>query len=465
MDELSIQRTEVLAEQGEVWLPFFLLSVLLFLTFFRPGDLFPWSYVLHLPMVVAILCLLSYVLLGSSKARRLFTLSPAIKMLGLISLWALATLPLAFYITGSLNIFYDYWARLVILTLLLGNVVRSVKQLRQIIWLCMLCIAAVSLIAVALRAIYGPGSPSGRLEAYMNGPYSGSNYLAITVLLALPFSLMFLLIHPRKLVRVVCAGLTGIYILATLLTQSRAGAIAMLVIVVGVVWKLRDWGKRPAVIVLMILPGLLLCFLLVGKGLVERFSTVVMDYDLGARDVRDPLRMAAGSYRERRELLFQTIHITMENPIVGVGMGNYSPAHANEFSTGSGQDWLHCHNTYLQFSSELGIPGLLMYLLMLWLTFRSLHRTKQRLRGMMEKRQELQQLALLADATTVALYGYLISSAFASVAYNCYFFVLVGLAEAITQIAVRIPMPLEGQHPEGPVHWPEFAGIHSRVAE
>ncbi len=466
MDDLLTLRDETRDEEG-FSLSFFLLCLLLFLMFFRPEDLIPSTQALHIPMIVSVLCLLSHMFGGVGQGRRIFALSPITKMLGVISFWALATIPFGYWITGATQVFYDYWLKKLLFFLLLGNIVQSARQLRRTVWLCLLSVLGVSLIAVAIRILYGPQSASGRLEALAGGPYSGSNYLSITVLLVLPFALFLFFLDKGILVRLAAGGAAVVFAVATLLTESRAGAVALAVIVAVTVWKLRRWGKNPALVAAVVVLTSLLIAPFFAKGLVARFSTVIADYDLQQLTVGDPLRMALGSYQERVQILTRALTVTLKNPITGVGMGNFSSASAKEFFTGTGRDWLGSHNTYLQFSSELGIPGLLMYLFLLRLTFKTLRQAKQRILPLMAERPDLRSLALMCDATTVALYGYLITSGFANVAYNIYFFVLAGIAQAISLIAHRVPETTKAQEapPEDSAWWPGLARPDGRVVQ
>ncbi len=114
-------------------------------------------------------------------------------------------------------------------------------------------------------------------------------------------------------------------------------------------------------------------------GVWERFSTIFEDYDVQNMDPTSGLRMAAGSQKERLQLIIKAVSLTFEHPIFGVGMGDFSSASAHQWSTGSGRDWVQTHNTYLQFSSELGLPGLVLYIILLVTTFKTLRRAREQI--------------------------------------------------------------------------------------
>ena len=57
----------------------------------------------------------------------------------------------------------------------------------------------------------------------------------------------------------------------------------------------------------------------------------------------------------------------MEHPIFGVGPGIFTVGEADlAKSEGQAAQWHVSHNSYTQVSSEMGIPGLLLYLAALW---------------------------------------------------------------------------------------------------
>src|SRR6185437_3589419 len=70
-----------------------------------------------------------------------------------------------------------------------------------------------------------------------------------------------------------------------------------------------------------------------------------------------------GSMDARRDLLMESIRVTLQHPIFGVGPGNFQ-AYT--------KSWHVTHNTYTELSSETGIPGLALFLTILYFTFRNL---------------------------------------------------------------------------------------------
>jgi O-antigen ligase len=117
-------------------------------------------------------------------------------------------------------------------------------------------------------------------------------------------------------------------------------------------------------------------------------------------------------------------------------MGGFSSASAHQWNTGSGRDWVQTHNTYLQFSSELGLPGLVLYIILLTVTFKTLRLARDQIpEGGPGTKPYM--LRLICDATRVSLIGYLLTSAFANVGYQPYYFLVAGIGQAFANVALK----------------------------
>jgi O-antigen ligase len=144
-----------------------------------------------------------------------------------------------------------------------------------------------------------------------------------------------------------------------------------------------------------------------------------------------------GSAQERRDLLERAAIVAMNNPIVGVGMGNYHTYSLRERKA---------HNSYLEIAAELGIAGLIAYLIMIFAPLRSLRRIE---------RETLAQLP--ADATTspgisraretyylsaalqASLIAYIVCSSFGSIQYLWFLYYPLAYAVSLRRIYASDP--------------------------
>jgi O-antigen ligase len=435
---------------------FGLLAFILFLLFFRPADLFTALKVLHLPMIFVIICFGSHLVSSSSRGEPIFRITPITKVLAALTLWCLICVPFAYWQGGALATLVNDWMKMLVLFVLMVNVILTVKQLRIAIWICVLCATVVSVTAIVGFMLHGSLDASGRLTALVNGPYAGANYFAVTIVLMLPFALFDAFLHPRIIVRILSFVCCGIFVVATLLTQSRAGIAGMVLVSMLFLWQLRKWGKsltRIFVITALLVP---LAAVLTPHGVWVRFSTLFEDYDVSSLSPTSGLRMAAGSQKERLQLIYKAVTLTLDRPIFGVGMGDFSSASAHTWTSGSGRDWVQTHNTYLQISSELGIPGLALYITLLVVTFRTLRRARDQIpEGGPGTKPYM--LRLLCDATRVSLIGYLLTSAFANVGYQPYYFIIAGIGQAIALVALKVTANEPQTVPRPAPAWPPEA--------
>jgi O-antigen ligase len=452
--ESQVTSTVVRRAEDEGSFTFYLLCVLLFFLFFRPADLVPQLKVLHLPMLFAVLCLGSHIMSSASRGAPIFRLTPITKVLALFTFWVLLGVPFAYWQGGALSTLINDWSKMLLLFLIMANAILTVKQLRITIWICLLSATIVSFTAIINYLLHGTdAAAAGRLTALVNGPYAGANYFSVTLVLMLPFMMFDFFLHPKILVRIISFGCTSILAVANLMTQSRAGIVGMVVVGVGVLWNLRRWGVNVLrIVVIMVLLSPVVA-ILVPQGVWERFSTIFEDYDVQSLDPTSGLRMAAGSQKERLLLIVKAVTLTFEHPIFGVGMGDFSSASAHKWDTGSGRDWVATHNTYLQISSECGFPGFAIYLFLIYVTFKTLRVARDALpEGGPGTKPYM--LRLICDAAKVSLIGYLLTSAFANVGYQCYFFLVAGISQAFAVISLHVTANEPENVPRAAPAWP-----------
>jgi len=89
------------------------------------------------------------------------------------------------------------------------------------------------------------------------------------------------------------------------------------------------------------------------------------------------------------------------------------------------------HDLYLGIAADLGLPGLICFLSILFLTLRNLWRTHKRWK---EKHPDLSNIAL---AFMLSIIGFMTTGIFLHLSYLRYFIMLLALANATTLIEVR----------------------------
>jgi O-antigen ligase len=138
----------------------------------------------------------------------------------------------------------------------------------------------------------------------------------------------------------------------------------------------------------------------------------------------DPLDK--GSAEVRRQILIMSLKLTATHPLFGVGPGQF------ENIT---QTWFLTHNTYTQLSSEVGIPGLILFVLILRQVFRNLrdvHKT--------ERFRTDPQVQIFTSALRASFAGYLVGAFFASYGYELFIYALVAFS-GVLYTACQEPLP------------------------
>ena len=253
------------------------------------------------------------------------------------------------------------------------------------------------------------GMKGVRIEGLVGGMFENPNDLATALDLLLPLAIAIALAAKglARLFYFVCAAVLAVGVLVTL---SRGGFLGLVAMGGLLLWKLGR-GRRLKIT----LAGALICGVLLaatpggyGARMVTIFNT---DED------------QTGSAQQRRELLERAASVAISRPIVAVGMGNFHIYSIKEKAA---------HNAYLEIAAELGVMGLIAYLIIILAPFRSLHRIERQTRGMRSNSErEMYWLSVCIQAAFIA---YMVCSFFASIQYLWYLYYTAAYAVALRQI-------------------------------
>ena len=322
---------------------YFGLVLFMVVYFARPEDWIPGLAAVPLAKITGILILLALVFSFSNirwhMPREIIFLS-----LLVVQLW-LTVLFSPVWRGGAFNVMLDF-SKVLPLVIVIYGAVRSMKRLRWILF-----VQAASVAVIAITSIVNPHISGGRLQGVLSGIYGNSNDLALIIDLSLPLCLALALTtrsYWKKLAWTVVM-LAMIYVV--FLTASRGGAIALVVGALVCLWQLGVKGRR-SYLLLLVPVALIVIWLYSGNTLRERFEQTSIDPAQISHDSE-----ASGSAEQRKELLFQSLKVTAQHPLFGIGPGNF------EIISGV---WHVTHNSYTQISAEGGIPAFLLYLLIFW---------------------------------------------------------------------------------------------------
>ncbi len=412
----------------------FMLAVLLLLVFSRVTEL------LAIPGLVFGLniILLGYAALSQRWHHTLRT--PVTALLLALTAWmALATL-FGMYRRGSLTLLAATWSRSLLIYLAVSALVLSLAAFRLVTTAVTLASATV----VILSRFLGTQTPEEGRLVILTSTLSNPNDLAMILLLGLPFA-AFVVSDRQRLLLMRLIGFAALIgsLIVIFLTGSRGALVALAVLLF--LLPIFTQGRARLLLILAALAGTLLAALLLPDPIRRRYQTLVKDEVEEVSGMR-VVQFAEGSALQRWYLLKASAVITMQNPVFGVGPGNFADAHAMMLrQVFLRAPWRQTHNSYTQISSECGLPAALLYILLLGFCLR----TTTRIRRAATTVPELAHFAGPSLCLLASMLCYTVTALASSIAYLPYFPLLAALTVGLRAAARR---QLQSLSQVGPPH-------------
>ncbi len=390
------------------YLGLFLFTVVLY---FRPYELIPaLASFTSLAYWIAIATIAVFVpsqlaLEGSLTAR-----PRELNLVLLLALAALLSMPLAIQPAEAWETFNKEFVKAVLMFIVMLNVVRTEARLKGLLLLslaisCLLSISAVSDYSAGRFAQEG-----GRIGGIVGGMFGNPNDMALYLVTATPIAVALMFSTRNALMKIVYAGCVLLTMAGNVVTFSRGGFLGLMGVAAVLAWKI---GRRNRLLMVVLIFAATLGFMLLAPGeYTNRLGSIVG---------RGSDLVGAASADSRQALLIRSILITLRHPLLGVGMGNFHFVSIHE---------LVSHNAYTQVSAEMGIFALVIYVLFMLSPFKRLREIERE--NYQTRRQT--RIYYLAVGLQASLVGYMISSFFASVAYQWYIYYLVGYAIVLRRL-------------------------------
>jgi putative inorganic carbon (HCO3(-)) transporter len=389
------------------------------LLYARPNELFPDAFgTFPIVRIVAITTLLSYV--GSKLLHgEPLTIWPIeLKMILAITALGILFVPIAIAPNESTDLLMDMFLKVVAIFILMINLINTRERLMSILKLVVICGTTLAFFAI-LSYVEGKftvvtrgdqGTVVGmRISGMVGGIFENPNDLATSLDLLIPLAVALALTR-KGLARVFYFACTAILITGVILTFSRGGFLGMVAMAALLLWKLGRSNKAMTALAVATVAMVFLIAMPVGYS-----SRITSIFDTES----DP----TGSSQARKDLLERAASVAANHLVIGVGMGNYSI-----YSIGEQR----AHNSFLEISAELGVLGLVAYLIMLWAPLRSLRRIEQgSLAGLRKGRQDIYYLVAAVQASLVA---YIVCSCFGSIQYHWFLYYPLAYAVALKRI-------------------------------
>ena len=306
-----------------------------------------------------------------------------------------------------------------------GNVVIAVastwlvadfRNLRLLVWTWVAVMSYCAVYALTHGGV-GPG-----------GFIGDENDLALGCTTALPFA-FFGFEWLRGWRRWLCLGLAILLISAIIASFSRGGFVGLVGAAAYCFYASRHKWR------------------LLAAGLVAALAFVLLAPPTYMDEIRTIRDTREGTALTRRYLWTTAYRMWRANPILGVGGGNFN-FRAGEYQPRTG-DWTRdllerswsgttVHSLYFQVLAELGLAGVLLYLLVVGRHFYLLGRLRAAMRRDPRAPPDLvREVELYSSGLTSAMVGFLVAGAFLSVAYYPYPWYLSGIAVGLRAGARR----------------------------
>lgn len=340
---------------------------------------------------------------------------------GAIFAWAVVTLPASMWPGGSVALMLDLFTKSLLVFWLLPNIVDTPWRLRRFVTVLALLSAPLAITAMhnyrAGLFIAGGGGAITRIAGYDAPLTQNPNDLALMLNLLLPLAVALLLCRPRPALRLVLLATIALDAAGIVLTFSRAGFLALAVVTLAWLWKLRHRREGRAAFLLLIVLAVA-CLPFLPAGYTDRLATVT-----------DTRADATGSAQERWSDTVSALRYVSKNPIVGAGIGQDVLALNEE----RGARWRQVHNVYLQYAVDLGLPGALLFVALLWGCLAGVFRVERA-----AERRGATEMAHLASGIRISLLAFLVAGLFHPVGYHFYVFYVAGLALSLRAAWTRL---------------------------
>jgi putative inorganic carbon (HCO3(-)) transporter len=395
------RRTHLLSFAG-----LFLFTVVLY---FRPYELFSsLSGFTSMAFAVAVPTLIVFFATQFTREGNLTARPREVNLVLLFVVTALLSIPLALNRGEAWDEFNGTFIRAVLMFVVMVNAVRTERRLRALLWLalaisCFLAVSAISDYRAGRLADQG-----ARVAGAVGGMFGNPNDLALHLVTMVPVAVALCFAKRNPLSKIAYAICAALLVAGIVVTFSRGGFLGLIGAGGVLAWKL---GRRHKLAVGVCAIVAAIGFVVLAPG----------EYAARLGTITSVSSDITGSSSQRQALLIRSLQVTARHPLFGVGMGNFHTVSIHE---------LVSHNAFTQVSAEMGLAALAIYV---WFIVAPLRRLREIERDTFAARRA-SRFYYLAVGLQAALVGYVVSSFFASVAYNFYVYYLVGYAVALRRL-------------------------------
>jgi len=383
------------------------LAAYIAVTISRIHEVIPVLTRLYLGKVSAAALLVAAFTIPGSEFQRVFK-TPVAKYVVILTVIAIASVPGSAWPRQSFSFFQDWWPQV----MLMFVCVCAGFANKRTADLCLVTLTLSAGFAALMTMATGHVDSGGR--AFIGNHYAATydaNMSAALFVCALPYAAMLAI--RTGWTRWAGIAVIPVLIAATLATASRGGVLALGVLAITTI-VFAPKQHRGKYIVLLVLSMAIAPFL-PHSGLAQRWAEFMQpggDYNMTSRD-------------GRIEVWKRGIGFMLTHPILGVGVRSYEIA-----GGATAHSWVNAHNAFIQVGAELGVGGLVVFVMTVAAALRLALHARRRLTGdnLTPDEEMARNLFTAAFSSLVAV---LASAMFLSMAYD-----------GITLFALAVPTGL-----------------------
>jgi O-antigen ligase len=323
--------------------------------------------------------------------------------------------PFALYKSHAVSyLLTDFWVQALAIVIL-ASAVRDTHDLKRL-----LGVYAIGAVAYALLA-QGTGTLQG------GGDYYDANDSAMLIVSAIPLVFYFFG-RARNIFAKLIFGL-GIAICGStvVLSGSRGGFLALVAVFSYSLFFLE--GIKPLFRGAVVAGALLVVSVQANDEFWQDMGSITAEDDYNRTE-----------YTGRVAIWKRGISYTLDHPVFGVGIANFSFAESRHpdavanLERGRGVKFSAPHSIWIQTAAETGIPGFLIYVSMFWFSFRILWSAGRMAHKSVRASPELEPLTELGRPLLGVLLGIVVAGSFLSQAYASLVWFPFGFALALIKL-------------------------------
>jgi O-antigen ligase len=408
-------------------LAFVFLFIYLIMLYGRPMDYVRVlrDYSIAMPFAIAgVVAFALSLLLGRAR----FVWTREFGFMTALTAWFMLSVLFSTWKSNSLEVLTNEWVRILGFFFLTTQTANTMPRIRKVLWLIIFCLFfTCALTFIFAKYIVGL-SAATRVIGFTGGVFRG-NFLGISMGMVLPYMAAYFLLH-RSMGKNIFLLLTFFTAMWQIVGTASRGNMIITFFTLLVVWlmMLRE-SMRTNLLVFFMALAVVVNIAFASQTFWDRVGTLWKD---SSRLETGAAVSAKESREQRSRLLERSIVFTLQYPVFGVGLGNFS-VHSGS-RTGEASEWKGTHNTYTQLSSEAGIPALLLVVFLVATSIRNMRRLQREFGHVAEARE----LVVLSRATEVGLISFALSALFAHFAYEFFIYQVVAIGVVLQGVAAQM---------------------------